>query len=169
MYWSSSHRARFCNGGSTSQTHSYIILLFLIIRLWFLGKEGVVTRKVAVLVEGNSSDNSVYTMRGLQPHDPSISDNAAASASASATPPVEDGKWQIFHLTCQPKTTNRTFFFFLVCFFFFFFWPVALLLCPAMCFHTLLSLHCDLKKNYCYPDHKVGTSSLTWNAKHMTL
>lgn len=47
---------------------------------------------MAVVVEGNSSDNALYTVRGLQPLDNVLTDNAAASASASAAPPAEDGK-----------------------------------------------------------------------------
>ncbi|KAL0281344.1 UNVERIFIED_CONTAM: hypothetical protein PYX00_002354 [Menopon gallinae] len=57
------------------------------------GKQGTVTGKINLnQLDPNNTDNNVILVRGLHPLDNIISDNAAASASASATPPQqEDG------------------------------------------------------------------------------
>lgn len=60
----------------------------------FSGKQGTVTGKINLnqQFDPNNTENSLYTVRGLHPLENIITDNAAASASASATPPQqEDG------------------------------------------------------------------------------
>jgi len=50
-----------------------------------------------------------------------------------------------------------------------FFYILDYCMCPTMCFTSSLSFHCHLKNNYCYPDHTLRTSSLSWNPNQMTL